>query len=185
MHHLGQYLPIGDAAHCLDWSLKYLRLFKGCKAQYNYRYDAATNVFQPPSSTGGAAGLVQGDLANLSHVPSARFDLVLTTEVFEHVPYFWRAFRQLQRIVKPRGYLVLTVPFFYEFHLSPGDYWRMTPMAVYHLLESNGFAICRLASDGLRAAPPPLYHYPTTSTSTTTNNKHLLPTTTTNNNYDY
>ena len=65
---------------------------------------------------------------------------------------FWHAFRGLRRIVKGGGFVVLTVPFIYPFHLSPADFWRYTHLAIWHMLESVGFAVCKLASDGIRAA---------------------------------
>jgi SAM-dependent methyltransferase len=137
---------------CLDWSLKYITKFgTACTRLYNYQYSPTQNIFRE-SQGPKAPGSISGDLANLSHVPSGILDLVIATEVFEHIPYFWRAMPTLGRLVRPGGFLVFTVPFMYEFHLSPADFWRMTHLAVYHLLESSGFAVCKLLSDGIRGA---------------------------------
>ncbi len=46
-------------------------------------------------------GLTYGD---------ATFDLVTSTEVFEHVPDDRRAFAEIHRVLRPGGFLVFTVP---------------------------------------------------------------------------
>ena len=42
--------------------------------------------------------------------PSGRFDLVVTTEVFEHVHDPWRAFAEVRRVLRPGGRHFFTVP---------------------------------------------------------------------------
>ncbi|MBW6503929.1 class I SAM-dependent methyltransferase [bacterium] len=43
-------------------------------------------------------------------IPSGTFDLVTSTEVFEHVPDDAKGFSEIQRVLKPGGWLVFTVP---------------------------------------------------------------------------
>jgi ubiquinone/menaquinone biosynthesis C-methylase UbiE len=62
-------------------------------------------------------GAVQlGDIAALQ-LPDRRFELVLATDVIEHVDDDLAALRELRRVLKPGGYLLLTVP---AFHLLWG-----------------------------------------------------------------
>ena len=49
------------------------------------------------------------DVQRLSH-PDGAFDLVTSTEVFEHVPDDRRAFAEVHRVLRPGGRLVFTVP---------------------------------------------------------------------------
>jgi SAM-dependent methyltransferase len=42
--------------------------------------------------------------------PDQSFDLVTSTEVFEHVPDDARGFREVHRVLRPGGHLVFTVP---------------------------------------------------------------------------
>jgi len=49
------------------------------------------------------------DVQRLTH-PDAAFDLVTSTEVFEHVPDDGRAFAEIHRVLRPGGHLVFTVP---------------------------------------------------------------------------
>lgn len=53
------------------------------------------------------------DLSRLSF-SDAMFDVVLTQDVFEHVPDYRRTFLESARVLKPGGSLVFTVPFFYD-----------------------------------------------------------------------
>lgn len=53
------------------------------------------------------------DLTKLSF-PDREFDLVITQDVFEHVPDYVQAFRELARILAPGGKLVFTIPFFFD-----------------------------------------------------------------------
>lgn len=53
------------------------------------------------------------DLSQLSF-PDGLFDIVLTQDVFEHVPDYQKTFSESARILKRDGVLVFTVPFFYD-----------------------------------------------------------------------
>ncbi len=60
---------------------------------------------------------------------------VLALSTFEHVRRFWRGFEELQRILRPDGALVVAVPFYFQIHNYPSDYWRFSPEALNVLLE--------------------------------------------------
>ena len=51
------------------------------------------------------------DLTGLSF-DSHSFDVVITQDVFEHIPDFQRALSECARILKPGGRLLFTIPFF-------------------------------------------------------------------------
>ncbi len=68
--------------------------------------------------------------------PDKSFDAVLCTEVLEHVPDPAQALRELSRLLKPGGVLLLTAPFcsiahFTPYHFSTGfsRYWYETHLA--------------------------------------------------------
>jgi len=64
-------------------------------------------------------GKVSGEIINgvrhedlqATSFPSNKFDIILTTEVFEHIPFPYQAFHETYRILKPGGAHVFTVPF--------------------------------------------------------------------------
>jgi SAM-dependent methyltransferase len=59
-------------------------------------------------------------------LPSKRFDVVLSGQVFEHVPFFWASLLEIARVMKPRAYFFLTVPSRGHEH-STYDCWRFYP----------------------------------------------------------
>ena len=66
------------------------------------------------------------DICNLPF-PDDTFDYVMSTEVFEHLPYPEKAMIELRRVAKPDGYLIISVPFEPFFHwgnLLRGKYWH-------------------------------------------------------------
>jgi SAM-dependent methyltransferase len=51
-------------------------------------------------------------------------DVIISTSCFEHDPCFWITFKEMCRILKPDGYIYLSVPSSGGYHGYPGDNWR-------------------------------------------------------------
>jgi SAM-dependent methyltransferase len=60
----------------------------------------------------------------------ASFDTVLCSQVGEHVPDPRAFFKDLARVLKPSGRLIVTVPFSYRIHSAPNDFHRFTQYAL-------------------------------------------------------
>jgi SAM-dependent methyltransferase len=67
---------------------------------------------------------------------AASFDLVICTQVIEHVGNPGAAVKEIARILRPGGYLIITAPHVWFFHPHPHDYWRFTQEGMVRLLES-------------------------------------------------
>jgi SAM-dependent methyltransferase len=63
------------------------------------------------------------------------FDVVLCTEVLEHLPEPQRAIDEMFRVLKPGGTLLLTTRFLFPIHDAPHDYFRFTKYGLRHLLR--------------------------------------------------
>lgn len=72
----------------------------------------ASEYFGPDLASGevGPGGVIHQDLEQLSF-PDASFDVVLSTDVFEHVADPYRAHGEVHRVLRPGGHHVFTVPF--------------------------------------------------------------------------
>ncbi len=75
-----------------------------------------------------------GPLTSPTHVGSAEslpfddgcFDVVLATQVYEHLPQPELAITEAVRVLAPGGRLIFTVPGVWPTHEAPHDYWRFT-----------------------------------------------------------
>lgn len=88
------------------------------------------------------------DIVNIPE-PDESFDVILCSEVFEHLPDVLKALDEFFRLLKPGGVLILTAPFASLVHFAPylyvtgfSRYWYE-----YHLAE-KGFTIQHLSPNG-------------------------------------
>jgi SAM-dependent methyltransferase len=81
-------------------------------------------------------------------------DVVLCTEVLEHVREPRALLAEAHAALRPGGRLLLTVPFAARWHFVPHDYWRFTPSSLKLLLEEAGFrnVVVRARGDELTVA---------------------------------
>lgn len=68
-----------------------------------------------------------------------RFDVVISTEVLEHVPDAEKYLKEVKRVLKPGGIFFFTVPFLMSLHEIPHDYYRYTPFALERIFKKAGF----------------------------------------------
>lgn len=81
--------------------------------------------------------------------PDAAFDMILCTEVLEHIPDPTEALDEFARLLKPGGKLILTAPFASLVHFAP--YHFCTGFSRYwyeHHLVKRGFKIEELTPNG-------------------------------------
>ncbi len=69
----------------------------------------------------------------------ATFDHVICMNVMEHIYNYQNLVRESFRILKPGGTMHVSVPFFFNIHGSPQDYFRYTNMALTRIFEDAGF----------------------------------------------
>jgi hypothetical protein len=68
-----------------------------------------------------------------------RFDLIIADQIFEHLPWPYRAGRNALAMLKHGGYLIVTAPFLVRIHQSPIDCCRWTETGLSYLLQECGF----------------------------------------------
>ena len=77
---------------------------------------------------------VVGD-ARVMPFSDASMDVVLITQVLEHIPDPIAVIDEIRRVLKPGGTLLLSVPSIFPQHGSPGDYWRYMPQGLEWILR--------------------------------------------------
>jgi SAM-dependent methyltransferase len=76
-------------------------------------------------------------VADVESLPQADSSVgtVIAMNTLEHVPHFWRAFDEIDRVLRPDGALLVSCPFYFHIHSYPSDYWRFSPEALALLLD--------------------------------------------------
>ncbi len=69
------------------------------------------------------------------------FDSVFSSEVFEHIANIDEILNEINRILKKGGRCLFTVPFVWDEHEQPYDFFRYTSFGIKQLLEKHDFKI--------------------------------------------
>lgn len=79
-----------------------------------------------------------------SGVLDGRYDLIIAEQVLEHVLWPYRAVRNMRRMLKQGGVLLITTPFLLKVHGCPIDCSRWTELGLKQLLAEGGFELQRI-----------------------------------------
>lgn len=96
-------------------------------------------------------GLSQPDVTFVGEkVPfrSGHFDSVVSFEVLDDLSDPTVQLRELHRVLKPGGTLLLTTSFVWELHEEPHDIARYTEYGLRHLIEGTGFEVSEIKKLG-------------------------------------
>ena len=134
------------------------------------KFDYFATEYNPAAIAAGGNPRDFADFQKL-HYEDGSFDLVIASDVFEHIRHDAEAMRELQRVLRTGGELVLTVPYDHErahtvqrvdtsgpgdVHLLPPQYhgggghtlaYREYGRDLVALMEAPGFTVERVAVD--------------------------------------
>jgi len=80
--------------------------------------------------------------------PNETFDSLFCSEVLEHVFDPSDTLAEINRVLKNKAKVLITVPFSWNEHEVPYDYARYTSFGIAHLLEKHGFKILQVKKSG-------------------------------------
>lgn len=85
-------------------------------------------------------------VSKLENIPikSNIFDVVLLTQVLEHIPNPSIVLNEIYRVLKPEGHVWLSAPLFFPEHEVPYDFYRYTQYGLRYIVESAGFEVVEL-----------------------------------------
>jgi len=124
----GKILDIG----CAD---QFIKQYLSSDSEYiglDY-YDTATEWY-------GTTPTVFADAQQLPFVDGV-LDTVLLLDVLEHIPNSDICIREIFRVLKEKGTLVLQVPFLYPIHDAPLDFHRWTIYGLLQCVGREGFVV--------------------------------------------
>ena len=97
------------------------------------------NIFQPKEFIGvdlrEGPGVDRIENIEKINAPDESVGSLLCLNTLEHVWDFFAALREMHRVLKPGGILVVSTPFDFIIHNYPGDYWRFSPQALNLLTQ--------------------------------------------------
>lgn len=75
-------------------------------------------------------------------------DSIILTQVLEHIDEPHKAMSEVSRILKKDGVLILSVPFIYQAHATPYDYFRFSEYGLKNLLKDYDYEILEFHYQG-------------------------------------
>jgi SAM-dependent methyltransferase len=76
------------------------------------------------------------------------FDTIILSDVLEHLPEPSNCWREMNRLLAPGGKVLLNVPFYYQVHEEPHDFYRFTEFALRRFAENSGLTVLELRPIG-------------------------------------
>lgn len=76
------------------------------------------------------------------------FDTIFCCSTLEHEPNPWGSFKEIGRILKGDGRIILNLPFLYPVHDAPHDYYRFTRYGIERLADQGGLKVESIKTNG-------------------------------------
>ena len=86
-------------------------------------------------------------------LPSGAFDVVLAAQVIEHVRQIWIWIREVARVCRPGGLVILICPVTWPYHEAPVDCWRIYPEGMKTLAAEAGLEVLECRFESLEPRP--------------------------------
>ncbi len=77
------------------------------------------------------------DVRSMPQVQNGSFDCVFCSGVLEHVDDYLAGLKEITRILRQGGILLLGLPFRQAIHMAPNDYWRFTEYGLRYMLRDD------------------------------------------------
>ena len=88
------------------------------------------------------------DLTKKLKISSQKYNNVLFFNVLEHLPEYKLVFSEIFRIIKKGGSFIGSVPFIYQIHAAPNDYFRFSKQFLESNLKKYGFKKAKVKALG-------------------------------------
>lgn len=131
-----------DGVRCLD---------VGCGDRpYEYLFTHGSYTGIDVMDSGRPINMKQSDHfydGNVFPFQNDSFDMVISPQVLEHVPDPLVMLKEMARVCKPGGGVVISLPFVYQEHEEPFDYFRFTRFGIEELLGKAGLRVETMKRD--------------------------------------
>jgi len=91
--------------------------------------------------SGANVDIVLGDHYRWRQIRSDSYDVVVSGQAFEHIPFFWLTMQEIARVLKPGGLCCIVAPSEGPEHRYPQDCWRFLPDGMRALADFAGLDV--------------------------------------------
>ena len=115
-----------------------------------YKYIFKDSIYQSTDMPGGFYDQPHDFECELHNMPKDdnSYDVVILTQVLEHVPDPEATLAEILRVLKPNGKLLLSVPLNGPLHGEPWHYFQFTHYGLDQLAKKTGFQISEIEKVG-------------------------------------
>ena len=87
---------------------------------------------------------IVGDITKTNFEDNS-WDIILCAQVIQHISNIQDLSKEIYRILKPNGYLIIDCPWQFQYHADPsfGDYWRISKDGFKYLFK-DGFKFIQI-----------------------------------------
>jgi SAM-dependent methyltransferase len=79
---------------------------------------------------------------------NTQFNTVFSTQVMEHVEDPQKMIKESYRVLKKEGIAIFSIPFCWELHEEPYDFYRYTKYGLKAMFEREGFQVIKIKPNG-------------------------------------
>jgi SAM-dependent methyltransferase len=90
---------------------------------------------------------IVGDILDMP-LNDSSIDYIICIEVIEHMADGSHLLKEMNRVIKKGGKLLITFPLCFGEHMEPYDYFRYTQYSMKDMLEVNGFSVLEIKKRG-------------------------------------
>jgi SAM-dependent methyltransferase len=123
-----------------QWNVLEIGIDGDSKPGGNYKYFGIGNNYKTLDILERTGPDIIADICN-NDLPSEEWDLIIMSQVIEHIFDFKKALEECHRLLVKGGFLIVDCPFVCDYHGQSGydDYWRISHKALQNLLNDIGF----------------------------------------------
>ena len=91
---------------------------------------------------------ISQDISQELPFENATFDTIILSDVLEHVYNPSHLFDEMKRILKENGIIIMNVPYCYQIHEQPFDYYRYTEYFYRSIIREKGLSLLLIEEIG-------------------------------------
>ena len=126
-------------------------------SSFNYRQlfnDERWEYFGMDLKDGPNVDIIVSDVYNWKEIENETYDVIISGQAFEHMEFFWKAIKEISRILKTGGYCCIIAPSSGPVHKNPVDCYRFTSEGMEEIAKYGGLTILETYTNNKEESSP-------------------------------